>query len=245
MDIPFSRKIIALDKNHNEIRTEEPNKISIILPIKDYNNDLLERCIKSILSQSYVHFEVIVKCNCTNEDFISLKDRFRDNRLIFVNKEDSSITEAANQAAELVTGNIMTLFSHDDYYMPDAFKILIDNIDDSVWYFGKINYYCFNSLSKTCYIENPTIESMMLENKIPQPACFWKTHIYKTVGKFDENFKLCWDYDYWIRLMKIYKPKYINYIFAEYNLNENSISIKYPDLMNSEKRSILLKHFNQ
>lgn len=219
-------------------------KLSILLPLKNFNFEFLSRCINSILNQSYKNFEVILKCDCSEIDFESIKNTFNDQRIIYVNSKDQSVTEAANQAILYSTGDIITLFAHDDYYEPNAFDFLIKNIDDSKWYFGEINYYSNNILCRVAYKTNPTIEDMKSSNLIPQPACFWKKEIYDEIGVFDESFKLCWDYDYWIRIMKKYTPKYINYKIANYFLNSNSISIKYSDLMDIEKNIIKEKHFS-
>lgn len=218
-------------------------KISILLPIKDFNYNLLKRCVKSIFAQSYQNFELIIKCNCVENEFLQIKNHFNNLKIILINSDDSSITEAANQAAKMVTGDIMTLFAHDDFYLQNAFQTLIDSIDDHKWYFGDINYYSNNIPTPTYYKSNVTLEDMKYNNMIPQPACFWKREIYEEIGNFDENFKLCWDYDYWIRIMCYYKPKYINFKFANYFLNSNSISIKYNNLMDIEKIKIFEKHF--
>lgn len=219
-------------------------KISILLPIKDFDSDSLKRCLNSIFLQSYQNFEVIIKANCNNSDFEKLKEFYFDDRFIFLNKSDNSVTEAANQALSISTGDIVTLFAHDDHYLPLSFQMLIENLDDSMWYFGKINYHVNNIPCSNYYIPNPDINMMRVHNLIPQPACFWKRELFNEIGLFDESFKLCWDYDYWIRIMKKYKPKYINFTFANYYLNNNSISNKYPELMEEEKNMILLKHFS-
>ena len=220
-------------------------KISILLPLKDCILERVETCINSILSQTYENFEVIVKYNGPYEEFIALAKRFDDDRLLFVASDDISIAQAANQAMAVSTGDIITLFAHDDTYCEGAFKTLIENIDESKWYFGNINYYV-NSMGTSVagwYVENPTIEGMRQKNLIPQPACFWKREVYEEVGKFDEIFKLCWDYDYWVRIMRKWKPKYIPFVFANYYLNTNSISLKYPERMEVEKTMVAQKHF--
>ena len=220
-------------------------KISILLPIKDYNFELFNRCLNSIIHQTYQNFEVIVKANCNDVDFNILKEKFNhDKRIVFLNKIDESVTQAANQAALISTGDIITLFAHDDHYLEFSFESLIKKLDDSKWYFGRINYYANDILCSNYYIPNPDINLMRDNNLIPQPACFWKRELFDEIGLFDESFKLCWDYDFWIRIMKRYKPKYIDFTFANYFLNSNSISNKYPQLMEEEKKMILLKHFS-
>jgi glycosyltransferase involved in cell wall biosynthesis len=220
-------------------------KISILLPIKDYDLQSFKRCLNSIITQRYQNYEVIIKANCIKNDFEILKKSCKvDERFIFLNQQDNSVTEAANQAFLISSGDLVTLFAHDDHYLPFSFESLIVNLDESKWYFGRINYYVNNVIHNTYYTPNPDINLMKYNNLIPQPACFWRRELFNEIGPFDESFKLCWDYDYWVRIMKRYKPKYINFVFANYFLNSNSISNKYPELMEQEKKMILLKHFS-
>jgi len=224
--------------------TEERLKISIIIPIKDCNLEKLNICLDSIISQSYKNFEVIIKHNGSLKEFVKIKKNIIDDRIIIFNSIDNSLAEACNQAMSSSTGDLITIFAHDDTYLPEALKTLIQNIDGSKWYFGKINYYNHNKLVPTYYISNPSLNHMKENNMIPQPACFWSREVYDTIGPYDESFKLCWDYDYWIRIMKVWPPKYIPFAFADYFLNNNSISLKFPELMEAEKTKIKEKHFH-
>lgn len=221
-------------------------KITILLPVKDIVWPLMKRCVKSIIRQSYDNFEVIVKA--THEaEYVRLYDYFKklgDDRFKLVLCCDSSVTQAGNQALKFATGDLITLFCHDDIYLPDAFETLIRKLDNSMWYYGKINYYKADGFwVQISYLTDPVLEHMKENNVIPQPACFFRRQAMNEVGLFDEQFRLCWDYDYWIRLMKKFKPKFINAFFANYYLNGNSISVKMNDRMDFEKKLVYGKHF--
>ena len=216
------------------------------MPLMDYNEALLQKSITSIMSQSYGNFEVVIKYNGSDlsAPSRSLKNFSNDSRIIFHACPDSSVAEAANQAMRLCTGDLITLFAHDDIYCDGAFQALIDHADGSLWYFGKINYYTEKGLRPTYYYPTVTLRDMEKENYIPQPACFWSRDAYDAIGGYDESFKLCWDYDYWIRLFKHAPPKYIDFAFADYFLNKNSISLKCSHLMEGEKQLIKEKHYH-
>jgi glycosyltransferase involved in cell wall biosynthesis len=224
--------------------TEERLKISIIIPIKDCNLEKLNICLDSIISQSYKNFEVIIKHNGPLEEYNKIKENIIDDRIVILNSIDYSLAEACNQAMNKSTGDLITIFAHDDTYLSRAFETLIQNVDRSMWYFGNINYYHHDKLVPTYYIPNPSMHHMRKNNMIPQPACFWRREVYDTIGPYDEAFKLCWDYDYWIRIMKVWPVKHISFTFADYFLNNNSISLKFPDLMEAEKTKIKEKHFH-
>ena len=220
-------------------------KISVLLPVKDCFMWKLRRCVYSILNQSYTNIELIIKYNGASRVFNQIKDMFDDDRIIFDNSDDNSITEALNKAIRLATGDLISIFANDDVYCDGAFQALVDNIDSSQWYFGDLNYYSHGKPVQSYYISDPTLEHMKSDNLIPQPTCFFKRGVYEAVGKFDESFMLCYDYDYWVRIMKKYgSPKYIPFKIADYYLNSESISFTVgQDRMDTEKEMVFRKHF--
>jgi glycosyltransferase involved in cell wall biosynthesis len=215
------------------------NKISIIIAIKDYSHNKLCTCIDKIKKQNYGNWEIIIKHNGTKEELNKLKSNFNDKKIKIISCEDSSLGQACNQAMEHATGEIISVFHHDDFFCENAFSTLIENLDDSMWYFGRLNYHVNGKPTSTYYRELVTLNDMKQANYIPQPSCFFKKEVYLEIGKFNEEMKLCWDYDYWVRIMKKWQPKYIDFAFANYYLNDNSISIKVPQfIMESEKYQI-------
>jgi glycosyltransferase involved in cell wall biosynthesis len=218
-------------------------KISVIMPVKGYEEEVLRRSVNSIVSQSYENFELIIKHNGTQQESAEIKSLLYDDRVKIYTSPDESVANACNQAMEMCSGDLICVFAHDDMYRPDAFQTLIDNLDGSKWYFGNINYYRHNELKGSYYIPYPTMSDMQKNNMIPQPACFWFREVYEAIGTYDESFKLCWDYDYWIRIMKKWPPKHISFFFADYFLNNDSISLRFPKLMEIEKKRIKEKHF--
>ena len=214
-------------------------KISVVMVIKDYNHEKLKRCVNNVSFQSYKNYEIIIKHNGSLEESNKLEKDFNDPLIKIISMPDTSLGDAANQAMEHVTGDIISVFHHDDYFCENAFSTLIENLDDSMWYFGNIHYHSMGVKVPTYYRENVSLPDMKQENYIPQPACFFKKEVYQKIGKFNSQLKLCWDYDYWVRIFKEFKPKYIPFFFANYYLNENSISLKFPQEMMAEEKKII------
>lgn len=213
--------------------------ISIIIAIKDYSHTKLFNCIDKIKNQSYDNWEIVIKHNGTEEELGKLKNDFNHNKIKIISCEDSSLGHACNQAIKHTTGDIISVFHHDDCFCENAFSTLIENLDESKWYFGRLNYHVNGKATGTYYKERVNLKDMKEANYIPQPSCFFKKEVYLKIGEFNEEMRLCWDYDYWVRIMKKWEPKYIDFAFANYYLNDNSISIKVPQsIMDSEKSQI-------
>ena len=82
-------------------------KISIIIPT--FNSEkFIEQCIKSVLSQSYNNWEIIVCDNESKDNTIQLIRSLvkEDDRIKILQKKDSGVAEALNNGLKLATGDI-------------------------------------------------------------------------------------------------------------------------------------------
>jgi hypothetical protein len=53
---------------------------------------------------------------------------------------------------------------------------------------------------------------------------FWTKTAFEKIGYFNEDEHLCMDYEYWLRLGKVYKPKYIAHYLANFRFYHTSKS---------------------
>ncbi len=107
------------------------DKISVIVPI--YNADkYLSRCIDSILMQSYKNIEIILvndgstdKCKDICEEYIN-----KDDRIVFIDKENSGVSDARNKGIEIATGKYVMFVDADDILTKNACEILYNEIEN-------------------------------------------------------------------------------------------------------------------
>lgn len=112
---------------------------------------LVERCLASILGQTYKNLEVIVVGDCCTDDTERRVAAIRDSRLRFRNLEHRGQypvekelrwmvagTTPANLALEMSTGDFITHLDDDDAYMPERIEKLTEFIRsqqaDIVWH---------------------------------------------------------------------------------------------------------------
>ncbi|MBQ2946737.1 MAG: glycosyltransferase [Bacilli bacterium] len=100
-------------------------KFSIIIPI--YNVEkYLEKCLNSVLSQSYENFEVIMVNDGTKDNCKKIMDTFskRDKRFKAYNKENGGLSDARNFGLNYATGDYLIFIDSDDYIENDyLFKV--------------------------------------------------------------------------------------------------------------------------
>lgn len=91
-------------------------RYSIIIPVYNAGKHL-SKCLKSILSQTYTDFElVIINDGSTDNSFEICKDFARlDKRIRIINKNNGGASSARNTGIESATGKWITFVDADDY----------------------------------------------------------------------------------------------------------------------------------
>lgn len=103
--------------------------ISIIVPI--YNvESYLERCIESILNQSFKEFELILVNDGSTDSCKDICNEYkkRDSRIVVVNKKNEGVSSARNLGLDLAKGEYIGFIDPDDFINKDMYKILFDTI---------------------------------------------------------------------------------------------------------------------
>jgi len=135
------------------LRKEENPLISVYCPTYNRGKLLMERAVKSVLSQTYKNFEFIIIGDCCTDDTAKLISEIKDKRIRFYNlpKRGYRFPEtaenlwlagpviASNKALEMVRGKWIARIDDDDTWTKDHLQILID-------YAQKGNYEFVSSL---------------------------------------------------------------------------------------------------
>ena len=107
-------------------------KISIIIPV--YNTEkYIERCIKSVLKQTYENIEIICVDDGSTDKSGIILDRLgnQDNRLIVIHKTNEGVTEARNAALEHASGEYIGFVDSDDYIDENMYEALVTALESS------------------------------------------------------------------------------------------------------------------
>ena len=90
--------------------------ISIIVPI--YNSEkYLERCIKSIISQTYNNIEIILVNDGSKDSSLLICKEFekKDNRIIIIDLPNKGVSHARNQGTSIANGVYIQYIDSDDF----------------------------------------------------------------------------------------------------------------------------------
>lgn len=107
-------------------------KVSIIVPI--YNVDqYIEKCIGSIMQQTYQNLEIILVDDGSPDDSGKIADEYalRDSRIKVIHKKNAGVSAARNTGIDAATGDYICFADGDDYVMPNyvehLLKLCLDN----------------------------------------------------------------------------------------------------------------------
>ena len=99
--------------------------ISIIVPV--YNVEkYLEKCVKSIIQQTYENIEIILVDDGSKDNSGKICDELeqKDNRIKVIHKENGGLSDARNAGLKIATGKYIGFVDSDDYIQEDMFETL-------------------------------------------------------------------------------------------------------------------------
>jgi len=112
-------------------------EISMIIPVYKVENSL-NRCIDSVLSQSYANFELILVDDGSPDNCGKICDDYaqKDRRIKVIHKKNEGVSRARNAGLDVAIGNYITFVDSDDYidedYLMIMHKAITDNQSDMV-----------------------------------------------------------------------------------------------------------------
>lgn len=108
------------------------NLISVIIPA--YNvEDYLERCLRSILRQSYQELEIIVIDDGSEDGTLSVAEKMAalDARIQVVHQNNGGVTRARMRGVESASGEWVAFVDADDRIEPEMYEVLLRNAEVS------------------------------------------------------------------------------------------------------------------
>ena len=200
--------------------------ISVILPVWKPKYNQLQKCLESIVNQTYSDLEIIViyRKSDNNEPFFSLLDSFNDKRIKVLVGKSKGFVNALNEGVNASSGEIIGRIDADDYndktrfekelqYMKENNLDIVGTWANKISEEGKI-------IGK---IEVPKTheeirKSIMFHCPMLHPTILMKKQMLIDVGMYDESFIHAEDYELYFRIMSR------NYRFG--NMPEHLVNIR-------------------
>jgi len=189
--------------------------VSIILPT--YNRaQVIERAVKSILSQTYSNFELFIIDDGSIDNTVDIISSFKDERINCIkSKDNSGQVVARNMGLKQIKGKYIAFLDSDDEWYKNYLKRQIDVLsgldDDYGLVYCKCRRLAGNNIS---YIPSRVIREeevkfeLLGENFTTLQGVLLKGRCLDKCGYLDENMPALEDWDFFIRLSNICKFRY-------------------------------------
>ena len=121
------------------------DKISIIVPVYKTEN-YIDRCIKSITSQSYKNIELILVDDGTPDRAGLICDEYakKDDRIKVIHQENAGQSVARNNALKIATGDYYCFVDSDDYVAANLLEKLYQLLTDNAADISVVDYKSFS-----------------------------------------------------------------------------------------------------
>lgn len=224
----YANSIVESRKRIESYKSNFPKAlISIIVPIDDVAS-YLEMCLKSIETQSYPHFEVILINDGSTDNSKEICEEFvfRDKRFKYIELKDAGFSNVRNIGILNSSGEFITFINGKDFVNNNYLKELYDN---SVKYNSEIvigSYNEFNEVDNNYYFyAGPYREEQYLNNDIVD-------NIPKLI-KYRENFES--------NCGILFHKKLFNNVLFPVNKRFDDVSINYKLFLESRKITYINK----
>lgn len=107
-------------------------KVSVIVPVYNAENTL-ERCVKSIVGQTYKDIEVILinDGSIDSSRYICEKFADTDKRIKIINKSNEGVSASRNLGIECASGDYLMFADSDDWFTCDAVETMVSAADET------------------------------------------------------------------------------------------------------------------
>lgn len=202
-------------------------KISIVT-ISFNQRKYLQKCIDSILGQTGCELEYIVVDPGSTDGSRELIESYGE-KIIQVFRADNGPADGLVNGFDRASGEVFGFINSDDYLLPGALKHISEYFNTkgcSGFVTGQGYTEYSNGHKSRVYPQRLTIENMLHRAAVIfQQSTFFPSVLYRQVGGFNTKNKTCWDYEFFLKLLRCgVLHTIIDSDIATFRVHENSIS---------------------
>lgn len=233
-----------------DVKNSICKKISIIVPI--YNSSIyLDRCLKSIINQTYSNIEILLIDDGSTDNSLEICNQFaiKDKRIKVFHKDNNGVSAARNDGIDYSTGDYIAFVDSDDYIELDMYErmmkindkfnceiVLCDCYKESNSNKGIFSHNIRSGYYDRSMLIKEYFPTLLMTNSVDYPAtisncvCLFKKDViiknnirYEVGIRFSEDLLFGSKYMYYANSFYYMKHECLYH----YTMNQNSVTHTY------------------
>jgi len=208
-------------------------KISVIIPV--FNGEkYISQTINSVLTQTYENIELIIVNDGSNDDTEIIIKTFRDSRIKYMLQANNGVSAARNTGIGGAEGEFIAFLDADDVWLPEKLEKQLHCFandertslvfSDSYFIDAYGNRIDGRYFQKVRPHRGAVYALLLRENFIPWPTVMIRRNILSQTGLFNSSYSTGADYDFTLRIARIFGVDYVDEPLLEYRLHSSNMS---------------------
>lgn len=196
--------------------------ISIIMPT--YNRgELISKAIKSVLSQTYRNFQLIIVDDGSKDNTRSIVESFEDPRILYIYQENQGVSAARNTGLRAATGEYVAYIDSDNQWRDKylEYSVKFSKKHDADCIYSILTIVDGKGAVKAYRAGKFDAAALWDRNFIDLNVFFHRLYSDKQV-EFDNRLRRAVDWDYIVRVSNIYGCKFAYFDQCAYSDAEDS-----------------------
>ena len=219
--------------------------VSIVTPCLN-GARYLEAAIESVLRQDYPNVEYIVMDGGSTDGTLDLLKQYGSG-IEWVSEKDRGTADAINKGFARSSGSIFAYLHADDLLLPGAVAAAVETLEsfpDAAGVYGDAWWIDEQGVRIARYpVKDFLPRQFESECFICQPASFVRRDVFLNLGLLDATLKLTFDYEFWMRLARVYPMKRIDRALACSRMHSANKSLGQKQAVFEETFQVLRRHY--
>lgn len=158
----------------------------------------IEQTIKSVINQKVCDIEYIIIDGSSTDETIRIIKKYESKIAKWISEPDKGIADAMNKGIALATGEYLMFLHADDYFQsPDAIVVAASFMEErkDIYIYDTI----FMKEAGGIRRHSGDFGKRINFKGVCHQGVLCKRDLFRKIGCFDTSFKICMDYDFFIR----------------------------------------------
>lgn len=198
--------------------------VSVIVPSFNQGRYIRET-LQSCFAQDWRPLEVIVMDGGSTDSTVDVLRSCTEPELQWTSERDKGVTDAVNKALSRARGDILTIQSSDDLFVPGAMRAAVDALlanPDAALVYGDVELIDSRSRKVGEDRQGPFdfAEYLGRFQYIPQPGTFFRRSALQVAPGWRDEFSYAADADFWLRIAAVHRVIKLDRVVGRYRYHD-------------------------